>query len=299
MATFPHIANKKLPSDLLNVNNGKLPLTLLTGLSMGAIDKKLYNGWNQVGEPGNYPIWQGHRLAVAAMELMIKAAAFDKIDLRVQGGYRPYAEQYRVFHDRYTKKRPNEKTWNKQAKAGRKGIRVNRLDEFVKKSEGITYWLKAGNEDPVAVPGDSNHGLGIAFDVQFGLNKSPGYEKAFEWVRQNGFAFGFYWDTGRKSDAGWEDWHLTYCFGDDYGCLPLLTGGDIIPAPRPKLVPIPPSRRVSKMSLTSNRPADPIYKNNWRWWNPQPIDWFDTNKTNTLIPFNGFIPNNPPSALKP
>jgi hypothetical protein len=223
---------------------------------------------------------------------MIKAAAFDKIDLRVQGGYRPYGEQFRVFHERYTTKRPNEKKWNKQAKAVRKG----RLDEFAKEFKGTKYWLRTGDESPVAVPGDSNHGLGIAFDLQFGLNKSPGSTKAFEWVRQNAFAFGFYWDTGRKSDRGWEDWHLTYCFGDDYGCLPLFNGGGIIPAPPSKLKPTPPSKRVGKMGYGTPPIVEPLSPS-WKWWIPQSIDWFDTNKAFTLVPLGGFIPRDAPSAI--
>jgi len=231
---------------------------------------------------------------------MIKAAAVDKIDLRVQGGYRPYEEQFRSFHIRYTDKRPNEKKWNKQAK-GRHGTRVGQLDRFAKDFKGIKYWLKTGDESPVAVPGDSNHGLGIAFDLQFGFNKDPGATKAFEWVRQNAFAFGFYWDTGRKSDPGWEDWHLTYCFGDDYGCLPLVGGSGIIPAPSSTLKPTPPSKRVGDMVRKSGkilpRPLDSVLlTNTWKWWIPQPIDWFDTNRASTLIPLNAF-PTNPPSAV--
>jgi hypothetical protein len=298
MSTFPYVQNKKLPSDLENVENGKLPKNLLVGLSMGAIDKKSYDTYNHVGAPGNYEIWQGHRLAVTAVELMIKAAAFDKIDLRVQGGYRSYAQQLDTFNKRYTSKRPNEKTWNKQAKA-RHGTRVGRLDEFDKVFQGKKYWLAKGDESPSAVPGESNHGLGIAFDLQFGLNKSPGSTKAFEWVRQNAFAFGFYWDTGFKSNPGWEDWHLTYCFGDDYGCLPLLTGGGIIPVPLPILKPAPPSKRVGRAVEKMGNRTPPIVQPvspSWKWWVPQPIDWFDTNRANTLVPFGAF-PYNPPSAI--
>lgn len=301
MPTFPYVQKKKLPSDLLNAENGKLDLRSLASLSIGAIDKQSWDTYNHKGYPGNYPIWQGHKLAVAAVELMIKAAAFDKIDLRVQGGYRPYSEQDSSFHLRYTDKRPNEKKWNKQAKAGRQAGRVGRLDEFAKVFKGKTYWLKTGDESPVALPGFSNHGLGIAFDLQFGFNKNPGAVKAFEWVRQNAFAFGFYWDTGHKSDPGWEDWHLTYCFGDDYGCLPLIGGGDIIPAPLSKLnIPAPPSKRLGRAIEKMARQTPPVvepFSPSWKWWIPQSIDWYDTNKAFTLVPLGGFIPNNPPSAV--
>jgi LAS superfamily LD-carboxypeptidase LdcB len=172
MPTFPYVQNKKLPSDLENVENGKLDTRSLASLSIGVIDKNSWDTYGHKGYPGNYPIWQGHKLAVAAMELMVKAAAVDKIDLRVQGGYRPYEEQFTTFHKRYTDKRPNEKKWNKQAKAGRQGIRVGRLDEFAKDFKGTKYWLKTGDESPVSVPGHSNHGLGIAFDLQYGFNKN-------------------------------------------------------------------------------------------------------------------------------
>ena len=301
MSTWPYVKDKKLPSDLLNVENGKLPSNLLVPMSIDVISKKIWEK-DFKGAPGNYSTFTGHRLAIAAVETMIKAAAVDKINIRVQGCYRRYDVQEAMFNSRYTDKRPNEKTWNKQAKAAKKGKRVNRLDEFDKYWNGKKYWLKDGGFDPAGAPGLSNHGLGIAFDLEFGLGKYAEKEKTINWIKQNGFAFGFYWDTGRESDAGFEDWHLTYCFGDDYGCLPLINNS-IIPPALPKLAPTPPSRRVgrlqnlSKMSLAPNKLTDPIFKTNWRWWNPQPLDWFDTNKASTLVPLNGFIPNNPPSAL--
>ena len=301
MPTWPYVEDKKLPADLLNVNNGKLPNNLLSALSRDVISTKKWDEYNHKGSPGNYPLWTGHKLAVAAVETMIKAAAVDNIDIRVTGGYRNYSQQLTFFQQRYTNKRPNEKTWNKQAKASGKGHR--KLDEYSKFWNGKRYWIKQGSFDGVSVPGSSNHGLGIAFDLEFGFDKYEAANNAIEWVKSNGFAFGFYWDTGSTGDPGFENWHLTYCFGDDYGCLPLINNS-IIPPVLPKLVPPSVSRRVgnlrnlSKMSLTPNRPTDPIFKTNWRWWVPQPIDWFDTKKTNTLIPFNGF-PVNPPSALKP
>lgn len=297
--TWPYVENKKLPSDLLNVENGKLTNNSLIALSRDVISTKKWDEYNHKGSPGNYPLWTGHKLAVAAVETMIKAAAVDNIDIRVTGGYRNYSQQLTFFQQRYTNKRPNEKTWNKQAKAANKGDR--KLDRYSKDWNGKKYWLKNGSFDGVSVPGNSNHGLGIAFDLEFGFDKYAEKEKTTNWIKQNGFAFGFYWDTGRMSDAGFEDWHLTYCFGDDYGCLPLVNN-TIIPPVLPRLVTPPISRRVGrlqnlmKMSVTPNKVIDPIFQTNWRWWVPQPIDWFDTNKTNTLIPFNGF-PVNPPSAL--
>jgi hypothetical protein len=301
MPAFPYVQNKKLPSDLVGVDNGKLDPRSLASLSREAISTKIWEK-DFTGYPGQYPIWTGHKLAIAAVELMIKAAAIDKIDIRVTGCYRSYGVQEQMFNQRYTSKRPNEKNWNKQAKAARKGFR--KLDEMDKVWNGKRYWLANGGGDPSAVPGESNHGLGIAFDLEFGLNKSAEANKAIQWIRENGFAFGFYWDTGYTTDAGWEQWHLTYCFGDDYGCLPLVGGSGIIPAPPSNLKPIPPSKRVgNKMVQTMGRRTasgkliDPVLlTNTWKWWIPQPIDWYDNNRANTLVPFNAF-PINPPSAV--
>jgi hypothetical protein len=204
-----------------------------------------------------------------------------------------------MFNQMYTTKRPNEKTWNKQAKAAKKSNRINRLDEFYKVWNGKRYWLANGGGDPSAVPGQSNHGLGIAFDLEFGLNKYAESNKAIDWIRENGFAFGYYWDTGYTTDPGWEQWHLTYCFGDDYGCLPLVGGSGIIPAPPPKLKPTPPSKRVGRAVEKMGRKIPPIIpplSPSWKWWIPQSIDWYDNNKANTLVPFGAF-PINPPSAI--
>lgn len=300
MSTWPYVDDKKLPADLVNTKNGKLPPALLRPLSRDVISTKKWDEYNHKGTPGKYPLWTGHILAVLAVETMIKAASVDKIEIRVTGGYRNYGQQLKFFEQRYTNKRPNEKTWEKQAAAVGKGHR--KLDEYSKVWNGKRYWIKQGSSDPVAIPGNSNHGLGIAFDLEFGFDKYEAANNAIGWVRSNGFAFGFYWDTGSTGDPGFESWHLTYCFGDDYGCLP-LTNNSIIPPALPKLELPSGSRRIGnmrnlrKMSLTSNKPADDfIFETNWRWWVPQPVNWFDTNKANTLIPFNAF-PVNPPSAI--
>jgi LAS superfamily LD-carboxypeptidase LdcB len=56
---------------------------------------------------------------------------------------------------------------------------------------------------PLAVPGTSNHNLGIAVDI---ANASG---KRLEWMLANAHKYGFSWELQS------EPWHIRYVAGDD------------------------------------------------------------------------------------
>jgi LAS superfamily LD-carboxypeptidase LdcB len=56
----------------------------------------------------------------------------------------------------------------------------------------------------MAVPGTSNHNLGIAIDIK----DSSGAR--LEWLAKNATSFGFSWEVLPS-----EPWHLRYVAGDD------------------------------------------------------------------------------------
>lgn len=246
--TWPHLSQIKKPSDLTGQQNGRVDNSLLATLSMEAISQNVWKEYKQSGDPGKYACYKGHRLAVAAMELMIRVAALDGINIRVEGCYRDYATQLATWDDRYSLTKPDEKKWLKEAVKD-SNTAHRRLNDYSKEWNGKTYWLKIGNSAPCAQPGTSNHGWGLAFDMEYALRgKASKQEEAIEWTRKNAFAFGFYWDSGNPLNPGFENWHLTYSFGDDYGCLPLMDKNiNFLPTtPKPYVKRTPASKKVVK-----------------------------------------------------
>lgn len=306
MATWPYLGNYKNPSDLSGQPNGKLDSAIMAPLSMEAISQREWKKYKHTGSPGSYPIWMGHRLAVAAMELMVRAAALDGINIRVAGCYRNYAAQLAMWESRYQTQKPNTKKWEKGSK--------RKLEDYSKVWNGKTYWLKSSKLDPCALPGTSNHGLGLSFDMEYGLGGSyTKVQKAMEWTRCNSFAFGFYWDIGSESAPGFENWHITYAFGDDFGCVPVLNNNiSFLPStPKGRCTVTPASKKIikknprlnsaTKIVVTApssinieNPEAIPGYP---KWWNSQSLDWFDININANFMPNNGFKVNPIPSPV--
>jgi hypothetical protein len=249
--TWPYIGEGyKKPADLdpVKVQNGRLPNDLLASVSIESISKKVWKEYKHTGDPGKYTCYKGHKLAVAAMELMIRAAASDGITIRVESCYRPYEEQLHTFNERYSLTKPDEKKWLKEAKKGGDTAH-RRLNDYDKRFNGKTYWLKKGNGTPCATPGQSNHGWGLAFDLEFAeAGTVAKQEQAIDWVRRNSFAFGFYWDVGNPNAPGFENWHLTYSFGNSYGCLPLFDNSiNFLPTtPKSYIKKTPASKKVIK-----------------------------------------------------
>lgn len=98
--------------------------------------------------------------------------------------YRTYQEQVALFTSRYTMTplpgRPS-KVW-----------------------DGRRWWLRPGMAT-AAVPGTSNHGLGLAVDIW-----SASGER-LDWLEANALTYGFSWEF----TSGAEPWHIRYYRGDD------------------------------------------------------------------------------------
>jgi len=95
-------------------------------------------------------------------------------------------------------------TWNAmRADAIRDGIPA---DEFMPagpnssaRSLEAQHYFFAHRPPPAAEPGTSNHGYGIAVDVEG--------TRARAWIKVNGHRYGWSWDEGQRVG---EDWHFRY-----------------------------------------------------------------------------------------
>lgn len=129
-----------------------------------------------------------HHLAARAFNAMHAKAARMDIDLKLTDGYRPYATQESIFLARYkTLWRPftDTKHW-----------------------QGKTWWRWSGAT--AAVPGTSNHGWGLAVDlntVGLGSLSTPGTK--LRWLDEYANDYGFTWELLPS-----EPWHLRYYVGD-------------------------------------------------------------------------------------
>jgi LAS superfamily LD-carboxypeptidase LdcB len=157
----------KLPADLKGVKPGELPETLLRPIE----------GKGKL-----------HHLAADAYEAMDEAANADGIDLSPTSQadtYRSLAVQEYGFFQRHT--------LTPKPKEAKQKPRIYK---------GKAWYLKRGMA-PMAVPGTSNHNLGIAIDI---ANASG---KRLEWLLANEHKFGF----SHELDS--EPWHIRYTEGDD------------------------------------------------------------------------------------
>lgn len=149
MAELPY-KSCKLDATLKLYGNGKLPNSLLVPIHTGNnIKATLY---------GPAAWW---------FNVMWSTAQEDGITLLSSSrGYRSFSSQEALFLERMSK----TPTLRKPA--------------VTRKWRGRTWWLKRGA--PVATPGFSNHGWGLAQDLQVG---DP---KVFDWLCKNAPKFGFY-----------------------------------------------------------------------------------------------------------
>lgn len=154
------------------------PLTLphdLEGQQNGQIDPALLVLFGM----GNFKL---HHLAARAMRAMLAASGYAA---GTTGTYRTYLQQVALFKERYTTiVQPGQpsKVWN-----------------------GVTYWKKPGVAT-AAVPGTSNHGLGLAID--FATN-TPGYLNFVNWLINNAITYGY------SAETQSENWHWRYVAGDN------------------------------------------------------------------------------------
>jgi len=198
-----------------------LPVVLPSSLS-GAVNGRLSAGVLEVlGCPGRKGA-RAHPLAAAAFRSLSAAV------LGVSGevltvtsnadAYRSYEVQELTFRARYTLEvmlRPS-KIWDGRRWFQRPGVAMS------------------------AVPGTSNHGWGLAFDVCGWSGDETVYIeslKAWPWIRANAGRFGLSWE------AQSEPWHLRYVAGDrvpDAVDQPEVPGGPAgvdagVPAPTLRL----------------------------------------------------------------
>jgi LAS superfamily LD-carboxypeptidase LdcB len=163
-----------VPAELANYPNGKLPSHVLDDLSGGG---ELY------------------KYAAVAFNVMRKEAQEAGIHLKNIGDYRPYERQLALFLDRY-------------------GIfPTGRVPQITRVWEGRTYFLRQG-KSPSATPGTSNHGLGLAIDLD------TTDSRVLSWLCYNAPKYGFYLQGppsyfGRKNPE-YEPWHWQYCLGSTF-----------------------------------------------------------------------------------
>lgn len=158
------------PSDLLGVGNGELDSALL----------------RPVGPRGNL-----HHLAARAWLALVGAAGRDGIDLTYTYGgcYRTLTEQETLFRQRYTL----------TVLAGRP----------TKLWKGLLWYQRPGTAQ-AAVPGTSNHGLGLAVDTALGPSpdRATSIVPQLDWLLEHAPEFGWSWELQS------EPWHLRYVVGD-------------------------------------------------------------------------------------
>lgn len=118
----------------------------------------------------------------APLENLIQVAKQDGVDLHLVSGYRSFAKQNKVF----------------SSKAGKVG--------------------EAKAAEVVAIPGASEHQLGLAVDVSYdnwmGINQNLENTKQGKWVRTQGYAHGFVVRYLREYEDvtgySYEPWHIRY-----------------------------------------------------------------------------------------
>jgi len=161
------VVKVSLPADLKDVTPGRVPENL-----MRVIEHK----------------GKLHRLAADAYEAMDAAANADGIDLKptsIADTYRSLETQEYGFFQRYTD--------NPKPALMKQKPRIYK---------GKAWYLKKGLA-PMAVPGTSNHNLGIAVDI------ADANGKRLDWLLANAQSFGWSWEVQS------EPWHLRYVAGDN------------------------------------------------------------------------------------
>lgn len=175
--TLP-VATLHLPADLKNQINGRINISLLD--ACGVVN---------LTNPAVRRDWQMHHLASRAMQAMIATCGFE---VRATGTYRTYDQQVSLFTARYQlqpiPKRP------------------------IKSWQGKNWYQKPGVA-MAAVPGTSNHGLGLAIDFaeeRDGDIEAESISAGFvAWLIKNAYTYGY------SAEAQSEPWHWRYVAGDN------------------------------------------------------------------------------------
>lgn len=173
------------PSDLRATSNGRLTACQLTPI--------VFPG---VGHLSMHPT-----AARAWSAMAVACYASTKLSLSGTGCYRSYEQQLAVFNARYTA------TYNPL---------VNTTSSK-RAWLGKTWYLRRGMA-PVAVPGTSNHGWGLAVDAGWwtgtnlpGMSDIAGVTSkavGWGWLQNEATKYGWSWELQS------EPWHLRYVAGD-------------------------------------------------------------------------------------
>jgi LAS superfamily LD-carboxypeptidase LdcB len=128
-----------------------------------------------------------YRPAAKAFNEMFVHAKTDGITLKNIGSYRSYQSQYDLFMSRYSKKDEG------------------RVPQVTRKFDGHVWYLRKGMS-PCASPGASNHGYGLAVDIDV---TNP---RVFAWLDVNAPTYGFYLQgkptlPNGKKNPEFEAWH--------------------------------------------------------------------------------------------
>ena len=171
------VAKMVLPQDLKGCENGKLPSGLLRRIA---------------------PSGQMHHYAATSWMMLRELAAEEGLDLMHVGDYRPFEQQVALFMSRM-KRFPDAK----------KNVQVTRI------FNGEKWFLHVGA--PVATPGTSNHGWGLAIDaalktkagvVTISTKPKGAKRSGLEFLLAEAPALGWSWELQS------EPWHIRYVAGD-------------------------------------------------------------------------------------
>lgn len=154
----------------------------LAGQSNGQLDPSLLVA---VDDAGN--LLESH---AAVAWLAMDAACFAAVGkhLRIGNSYRTLERQTEIFEERFTLQ------YDPMAK-----VRAYWRD--------LTWYLRAG-QNTAAVPGNSNHGYGLAVDTADDTTYHP---DVAAWLLEHASGHGWSWE---KSIDATEPWHLCYFAGD-------------------------------------------------------------------------------------
>ena len=169
-----------MPKDLKGCRNGKLPSAVLRPIA---------------------PSGKMHRAAAVSWAILQELGAKEGLDLVHVGDYRPYGQQLSLFQSRM-KPFPDAK----------------RTKQTVRTFNGQKWYLHSGA--PVATPGTSNHGWGVAIDAALKLRGKRGGVVSITTKPRVARRSGLQFLLDEAPSLGWswelqsEPWHIRYVAGD-------------------------------------------------------------------------------------
>lgn len=219
MSLVKPIAPMVMPSDLANVTNGAVPMSLITPCGVKS-------GYAPFAESAM------HHLASRAMKAMMAALNADlpAHNMTNTGTGRSYAQQVQLFDgtDPATWSSNNgryvpQSQWAHYDAQGRSWA----LPVDVRSWNG-TLWKRRAGTAMAAVPGTSNHGWWLAIDFSEDANGNPltGITtQVTQWLIVHAMTYGF------SAEAQSEDWHWRYVAGDNLPVAVLLFEAHTPPTP--------------------------------------------------------------------